>query len=69
LLNYEKDYTPCLAEMQAMKGGMDHFDTFLRGRKLTVLADHNPLEPQTKRQFKTMTFIIFTLISVDRTSQ
>ena len=54
LLKHEKNYTPFLVEMQAMIWGMDHFDTYLRGRKFTVFTDHKPLENQTKRQDKTM---------------
>ena len=37
-----------------MVWGMEHFDTYLRGRKFTVFTDHKPLETQTKRQDKTM---------------
>jgi hypothetical protein len=33
LLKHEKNYTPFLVEMQAMVWGMEHFDTYLRGRK------------------------------------
>ena len=54
LLKHEKNYTPFLVEMQAMVWGMDHFDTYLRGRKFTVFTDHKPLETLTKRQDKTM---------------
>ena len=54
LLKHEKNYTPFLVEMQAMVWGMDHFDTYLRGRRFTVFTDHKPLENQTKRQDKTM---------------
>ena len=54
LLKHEKNYTPFLIEMQAMIWGMDHFDTYLRGRKFTVYTDHKPLESQSKRQDKTM---------------
>ena len=54
LLKHEKNYTPFLVEMQAMVWGMEHFDTYLRGRKFTVFTDHKPLETQTKRQDKTM---------------
>ena len=36
MLKHEKNYTPFLVEMQAMVWGMEHFDTYLRGRKFSV---------------------------------
>ena len=54
LLKQEKHYTTLLVEMQAMVWGMDHLDTYLRGRKLTVFTDYKPLETRSKRQDKTM---------------
>ena len=48
LLKHEKNYTPFLVEMQAMVWAMDHFDTYLRGRKLTIFTYHKPLETQSK---------------------
>ena len=54
LLKHEKNYTPFLVEMQAIVWGMEHFDTYLRGRRFTVYTDHKPLETQSKRQDKTM---------------
>ena len=54
LQKHEQNYTPFLAEMQAMVWGMEHFKTYLQGRQFTVYSDHKPLETQSKRQAKTM---------------
>ncbi len=40
--------------MQAMVLAIDHFDTYLRGRKFTEFTKHKPLETQSKCQDKTM---------------
>ena len=44
LIKHEKNYTPFLLEMMAAVWGMDHFSTYLRGRKFTLFTDHRPLE-------------------------
>jgi hypothetical protein len=44
LQKHECNYTPFLLEMQAAIWGMDHFATYLRGRKFTLIKDHRPLE-------------------------
>jgi hypothetical protein len=54
LLKHERNYTPFLVEMQAMVWGMDHCDTYLRGRQFTIFTDYKSLETQSKRQDKTM---------------
>ena len=54
LLKHEKNYKPFLVEMQAMVKGMDHFDTYCRGKKFTVITDYKPLETHSKRKNKTM---------------
>ena len=36
LQKHEKNYTPFLIEMQAIVWAMEHFDTYLRGRKFKV---------------------------------
>jgi hypothetical protein len=40
LQKHECNYTPFLLEMQAAIWGMDHFTTYLRGRKFTLITDH-----------------------------
>jgi hypothetical protein len=54
LPKHVKNCTPFLVEVQAMVWAMNHFDTYSRGRKFTVITDHKPLETQRKRQDKTM---------------
>jgi hypothetical protein len=44
LVKHEKNYTPFLLEMMAAVWGMEHFSTYLRGRKFTLYTDHRPLE-------------------------
>ena len=57
LIKHEKNYTPFLVEMQAIVWAMDHFDTYLRGRRFTVFSDHKPLETHSKRHDKTLSRI------------
>ncbi len=40
--------------MQAAIWGMDHFTTYLRGRKFTLVTDHRPLEKLGKVHTKTL---------------
>jgi hypothetical protein len=40
LQKHERNYTPFLLEMQAAIWGMEHFETYLRGRKFTLYTDH-----------------------------
>jgi hypothetical protein len=42
LQKHECNYTPFLLEMQAAIWGMEHFSTYLRGRKFTLYALHRP---------------------------
>jgi hypothetical protein len=54
LQKHECNYTPFLLEMQAAIWGMDHFSTYLRGRKFTLITDHRPLEKLGKVHTKTL---------------
>jgi hypothetical protein len=54
LQKHECNYTPFLLEMQAAIWGMDHFTTYLRGRKFTLITDHRPLEKLGKVHTKTL---------------
>jgi hypothetical protein len=45
---------PFLLEMQAAIWGMEHFSTYLRGRKFTLYTDHRPLEKLGKVHTKTL---------------
>ncbi len=54
LQEHECNYTPFLLEMQAAIWGMDHFSTYLRGRKFTLITDHRPLEKLRKVHMKTL---------------
>ena len=54
LQKHEANYTPFLLEMQAAIWGMDHFDTYLRGRHFVLYTDHKPLEKLGKVHTKTL---------------
>jgi len=54
LQKHECNYTPFLLEMQAAIWGMEHFNTYLRGRKFTLFTDHRPLEKLGKVHTKTL---------------
>ncbi|MFM7188328.1 MAG: RNase H-like domain-containing protein, partial [Armatimonadota bacterium] len=54
LQKHEKNYTPYLIEMQAAIWGMEHFETYLRGRPFTLITDHKPLEKLGKVHTKTL---------------
>jgi hypothetical protein len=54
LQKHKCNYTPFLLEMQAAIWGMDHFSTYLRGRKFTLITDHRPLEKLGKVHTKTL---------------
>jgi len=54
LQKHECNYTPFLLEMQAAIWGMEHFETYLRGRKFTLFTDHRPLEKLGKVHTKTL---------------
>ena len=54
LQKHECNYTPFLMEMQAAIWGMEHFNTYLRGRKFTLFTDHRPLEKLGKVHTKTL---------------
>ena len=54
LVKHEKNYTPFLLEMQSAIWGMEHFDTYLKGRHFTLYTDHKPLEKLGKVHTKTL---------------
>ena len=54
LQKHENNYTPFLLEMQAALWGMDHYDTYLRGRPFVLYTDHRPLEKLGKVHTKTL---------------
>ena len=54
LIKHEKNYTPFLLEMMAAVWAMEHFDSYLRGRKFTLFTDHRPLEKLATVHKKTL---------------
>jgi transposase InsO family protein len=54
LSKHEKNYTPFLLEMTACCWGIDHFSTYLRGRKFVLYTDHKPLEKLSTVHTKTL---------------
>ena len=53
LQKHEKNYTPFLLEMQAAIWGMEHFETYLRGKPFILYTDHKPLEKLGKVHTRT----------------
>jgi hypothetical protein len=53
LIKHEKNYTPFLLEMIAASWAMDYFDTYLKGRKFKLFADHKTLEKLSTIHSKT----------------
>ena len=43
LTDFEKNYTPCLLEMQGALWGIEHFQYYLKGRPFLLFTDHKPL--------------------------
>jgi hypothetical protein len=54
LQKHECNYMPFWLQMQAPIWGMDHFGTYLWGRKFTLITDHWPLEKLGKVHTKTL---------------
>ena len=55
LKSFEKNYTPYLLELQAATWAIQHFHTYLYGRKFTLCTDHRPLEKMSRMHTKTLT--------------
>jgi len=53
LQKHECNYTPFLLEMQAAIWGMEHFETYLRGKHFILYTDHKPLEKLGKVHTRT----------------
>ena len=53
LRDHETRYTPYNLEMAAIVGAVDHFHTYLYGRRFTVVTDHKPLVGAAVKQEKT----------------
>ena len=53
LQKHEQNYTPFLLEMQAAIWGMEHFETYLRGKHFILYSDHKPLEKLGKVHTRT----------------
>ncbi len=54
LQKHKCNYTPFLLEIQAAILGINHFGTYLRGRKFALITDHRPLEKLGKVHIKTL---------------
>ena len=65
LIKHEKNYTPFLLEMMAAVWGMDHFSTYLKGRKFTLFTDHKPLEKLGAVHTKTLNRLQQAMLEYD----
>ena len=65
LVKHEKNYTPFLLEMMAAVWAMEHFDTYLRGRKFTLFTDHRPLEKLATVHKKTLNRLQEAMLEYD----
>ena len=65
LIKHEKNYTPFLLEMMAAVWAMEHFDTYLRGRKFTLFTDHRPLEKLATVHKKTLNRLQEAMLEYD----
>lgn len=54
LLDHEKNYSAFLLEMAAAVWGIEHFDTYLIGRRFRLQTDHRPVEKVSKVHSKTL---------------
>ena len=54
LRDHEKNYGAYLLEMAAACWGIEHFHTYLYGRKFVLQTDHKPLEKLSTRHNKTL---------------
>jgi transposase InsO family protein len=65
LVKHEKNYTPFLLEMMAAVWSMEHFDSYLRGRKFTLFTDHRPLEKLATVHKKTLNRLQEAMLEYD----
>lgn len=54
LKSNEKNYSAYLLEMKAVEFGIQHFSTYLKGRKFVLYSDHKPLERLNAAHKKTL---------------
>ena len=54
LSKHEKNYSAFLIELTGCAWGIEHFSSYLRGRKFTLFTDHRPLEKLSTVHKKTL---------------
>lgn len=54
LKDHERNYSAFLLEMAAACFGIDHFDTYLKGKHFKLCTDHRPLEKLNTQHTKTL---------------
>ncbi len=54
LRKHEKNYSAYLVELQACVWGVEHFRTYLWGKRFVLQTDHRPVEKMTKVHSKTL---------------
>ena len=65
LKRHEKNYSAFLLEMAAAVFGIDYFDTYLLGRRFTLVTDHKPLEKLSSVHKKTLNRLQQAMLEYD----
>jgi hypothetical protein len=65
LKDHEKNYSPFLLEAAAAVWGMDHFNEYLKGKKIILYTDHKPLEKLGHFHSKTINRFQMALLEHD----
>ena len=65
LSKHEKNYSAFLIELTGCAWGIEHFSSYLRGRKFTLFTDHRPLEKLSTVHKKTLSRLEHAMTEYD----
>ena len=65
LSKHEKNYSAFLVELTGCAWGIEHFSSYLRGRKFTLFTDHRPLEKLSTVHKKTLSRLEHAMTEYD----